>query len=129
MHLRERKNVLQMIRVTYDASKKRGVDQVIGTIRLAKPEISEELRAQLTSDELDQFNKWKRNHHEIELLRGQLAGADLPRVLDAAATWLEANADSERARESCEQIMHAVRQFRRRAIKAGFFIDSPTKEK
>ena len=44
MHFRVRKNVIQLIRTTYDGSKKRGNNAIIGTVKLVSPELSDEVR-------------------------------------------------------------------------------------
>jgi hypothetical protein len=52
MHFRVRKNVIQLIRVTYDAGKKKGVNTVVGSVRLNRPELSAELQLALTPAEV-----------------------------------------------------------------------------
>ena len=52
MHFRIRKNVIQLIRTTYDESKKKGNSAIIGTVPMAKPQLSEELRRKLTVEEV-----------------------------------------------------------------------------
>jgi hypothetical protein len=89
MHFRIRKNVIQLIRTTYDGSKKKGTNDIIGSVSLSKPEISEELRSKLTEAETAAFQAWLDTQHKTKMLREEIAALSLADTLALAEKWFE----------------------------------------
>ena len=89
MHFRVRKNVIQLIRTNYDETKKKGVNTIIGVVKLAKPELSTELRQVLTSEEVAAFEAWINTKHRTNVLREELAALTLAETLNLAEKWFE----------------------------------------
>ncbi len=94
MHFRIRKNVIQFIRTTYDSSKRKGVNSIIGTVALASPEISDDLRKQLSNEEILAFNTWLNTQHRALLLKEEFAALNLAETIALAEKWFERNNDS-----------------------------------
>lgn len=119
MHFRVRKNVIQLIRTTYDPTRKKGVGVVVGTVRLAAPGLSNELRAQLSTEELAEFESWIGVRHRADLLRDELAALSLVEAMAAAERWFEREGDSVVARGASAAIMRGWQLLRKRLAKGG----------
>lgn len=89
MHFRIRKNVIQLIRTTYDGTKKKGTNIIIGSVSLSKPEISQELSSKLTEAEMSDFQIWLDSQHKTKMLREEIAALSLADTLALAEKWFE----------------------------------------
>ena len=119
MHFRVRKNVVQLIRTTYDESKKKGSSSIVGTIRLANPDLSEELRQLLTAEEVAAFEAWLQTHHRVDVLRDELAALTLAEAMGQAERWFEREGDSVAARSTAADIVFQWQSIRRLLAKHG----------
>ena len=119
MHFRVRKNVIQLIRITYDAGKKKGVNTVVGSVRLNRPELSAELQLALTPDEVAGFSAWLNTRHRADVLREELAALTLVETLTSAERWFEREGDSEVARAAATDIVTQWQSLRRQMAKSG----------
>jgi hypothetical protein len=97
MHFRVRKNVVQLVRMTYQAELKRGKSQIVGSVRLASLILSDELMASLTEEELSEFNHWVATKNHVDQLQEELAALTLAEQLQKAQTWFERQHNSEAA--------------------------------
>jgi hypothetical protein len=120
VHFRVRKNVIQLVRIVYDESKKKGVTSVVGTVRLEKPELSPELRQALTQEEIASFDTWVKAQHRTEMLREELAALTLPEAMARAQRWFEREQDSAAARALAPDIVAHWQALRRVLVKKGF---------
>ncbi|MGZ8136390.1 MAG: hypothetical protein ACXW1W_04715 [Methylococcaceae bacterium] len=119
MHFRVRKNVIQLIRTVYDDSKKKGVNTIIGTVRLSNPELSDELRLKLSQEEIIAFETWVKTQHRTEALRTELAALTLAESMSQAAKWFEREGDSVAAQEAAKEIVFHWHSMRRLFVKMG----------
>lgn len=119
MHFRVRKNVIQLIRVEYSPDKKRGTNTILGTVRLANPEMPENLRERLTPQEIAEFEHWLVMHRRVEELQQELAAMTLARSISAAHEWFERNGDSGAARAIAHDIVFQWQALRRAFVKNG----------
>ncbi|MDP2902807.1 MAG: hypothetical protein Q8N96_06825 [Methylovulum sp.] len=94
MHFRIRKNVVQLIRTAYDDSKKKGINSIIGTVQLSKPSLSDNLRMQLTAEEICAFEIWINTQHRTSMLREEMAAMTLAETMALAEKWFERNSGS-----------------------------------
>lgn len=94
MHFRIRKNVVQLIRTTYDDSKKKGINSIIGTVQLATPALSAALRMQLTAEEISAFEIWINTQHRTNMLREEMAVLTLAETMALAEKWFQRDSDS-----------------------------------
>ena len=113
MHFRVRKNVIQLIRTTYDESRKRGNNAIIGTVKLARPELSGELRAALTAGEVAGFETWLKTQRRTEELREELAALTVAEAMHHAGRWFEREGDSPTARAAAQDILSHWQALRR----------------
>lgn len=120
MHFRVRKNVIQLIRIAYDGSKKKGVTSVVGTVRLNNPELSPELRQLLTSEEVASFEQWVSAQHRAEMLREELAALTLAENMAKAQQWFEREQADSALQASAAEIVSQWQALRRVFVKKGF---------
>ena len=117
MHFRLRKNVIQLIRTTYNESKKKGDNLIVGTVKLSNPKLSDELHAKLTADEITAFELWVTTQHHTEMLRAELAALTLAETMLLAETWFEREGQSIAARTAATDIMSVWQNLRRTLTK------------
>ncbi|OGA47269.1 MAG: hypothetical protein A3G24_09140 [Betaproteobacteria bacterium RIFCSPLOWO2_12_FULL_62_13] len=119
MHFRVRKNVVQLIRTTYDKSRKKGNNAIIGTVRLAKPELSAELRRELKAEEIAAFDAWMKTQRHTDALREELAALTLAETVARAERWFEREGDSVAARAAVAEVVLQWQTLRRLLARKG----------
>lgn len=119
MHFRVRKNVIQLIRVTYSPGKKAGVHEVVGKLPLSKPELTPELRALMDAAEVEQFEQWLHAQHHVTQLRDDLAALTLPEAMQAAERWLEREGNSPSAQRLAGELLMQWQSLRKALMKHG----------
>ena len=119
MHFRVRKNVVQLIRTTYDKSRKKGNNAIIGTVRLAKPELSAELRRELKAEEIAAFDAWVKTQRHTDALREELAALTLAETVARAERWFEREGDSVAARAAVAEVVLQWQTLRRLLARKG----------
>ena len=119
MHFRVRKNVIQLIRTNYDDRKKKGVNTIIGNVKLAKPELSPDLLQNLTAEEIAAFEIWAKTQLRAEVLREEVAALTLAETMDLAGKWFEREGNSEAAQATASHITFHWQTMRKIFIKNG----------
>ena|ERR1700729_1410362 len=89
MHFRERGNVVQVIRTTYDSSSKKGKNKIVGRLVKANPQISDALEATVTTEEREEIAAWIKGRASVERLKRELAVRTLPEQLALAKDWFK----------------------------------------
>lgn len=89
MHFRERGNVVQIIRTTYDSGSKKGKNEIVGRLARANPQASQALEATLTTEERKELAAWLKGHATNERLKRELAARTLPEQLALAKEWFK----------------------------------------
>jgi hypothetical protein len=117
MHFRVRKNVIQLVRTTYNDSKKKGDTTIVGSVRLAKPELSDELRGLLTAEEIQAFEYWLLTQHRTEVLQEELAALTLMDTMQQATKWFEREGDSQLAHTTASNVLSSWQALRKVLIK------------
>jgi hypothetical protein len=87
MHFRERGQVVQVIRTSYDKGKKKGKSEIVGRLVKANPQVSEALAAALAPEEHKEVQAWIAGHATVEGLKRELAVRTIPEQLALAAEW------------------------------------------
>lgn len=118
MHFRVRKNVIQLIRTKYDDGKKRGVNTIIGTVNLAKPELSDDLRQKLTADEVAAYDTWIIARHRVDMLREEMAALTLAETINLAEKWFEREGNSSAAKTVASDIVFHWQSMRKILLKS-----------
>ncbi len=113
MHFRIRKNVIQLIRTTYDESKKKGNSAIIGTVPMAKPQLSEELCRKLTVEEVSAFEVWARTQYRKDMLHEEIAALTLAETILTAEKWFRREGNSDAARAVADDIVFNWQALRR----------------
>jgi hypothetical protein len=113
MHFRVRKNVVQLVRTTYDASEKKPKATVVGRIPLDRPEITDELRVLLTPSEAEELQEWVSGQHRMTMLREELAALSLAENLELADRWFARQGDSRAAAAAAAAMLQAWQSLRK----------------
>ena len=95
MHFRDRGNMIQIIRTSYDAESKKGKNQIVGRLVKSNPQISEALEAALTPEERTELTTWLASHETLERLKREVAVRTLPEQLKLARQWFGDKKDDE----------------------------------
>ncbi|ASF47602.1 hypothetical protein [Methylovulum psychrotolerans] len=119
MHFRVRKNVIQLIRVTYDGSTKKGSNAIIGSVRLSAPELSDELRVKLTEAEVRAFQVWLDTQHKTLMLKEEVAALTLAETLSLAERWFERGQGGDAAAMAAQDIVFQWQALRKVFLKKG----------
>jgi ABC-type uncharacterized transport system ATPase subunit len=119
MHFRIRKNVIQLIRISYDGSKKKGVNNILGTVALSKPELSEELELKMTDAEKSAFQIWLDTQHRSVMLREEMAGITLAETMELAERWFDRENQSTVAQITAQDILSRWQSLRKMLAKKG----------
>jgi hypothetical protein len=112
MHFRVRKNVVQLVRNTYDPASKKAVATVVGSLALTAPTLTDEIASKLTSDELAEVKTWIESQHHVAALQIELAALQLPSSIALATQWFEQSQREEAALKLTPQILEAWQRLR-----------------
>ena len=113
MHFRLRKNVVQLIRTSYDADNKKPRTKVVGRMPLSQPKLTRELKRKLTEDEIAEAEEWIDGQFRLNSLKEELAALTLPESLSAAHRWFSRNADDPAAAAIIPQLLPALQALRK----------------
>ena len=113
MHFRLRKNVVQLVRTSYDADAKKPKTAVVGRMPLREPKLSPELKSKLTEAEIAEAENWIEGHYRLNSLKEELAALTLPESISAAHRWFARNADNPAAGAIMPQLLPALRGLRK----------------
>lgn len=113
MHFRIRRHVVQLVRMTYDPSIKRGKAQVVGSVKLADPVLDDELLEKLTFDEVAEFELWVATHHRTNLLKQELAALTLAEQMEQARLWFEQQEEQGAAQQIANEALRSWQALRR----------------
>jgi hypothetical protein len=113
MHFRIRKNVIQLIRTTYDKATKKGKNTIVGTVKLDKPELTDDVRGDLSPAEIAEFECWVGTQRQVSALRQELAALTLADTLEQAAAWFQRQDDTDTMRTLAIDIHHKWQLLRR----------------
>ena len=115
MHFRQRNNVIQIIRTVYDPETKKGKNEIVGRLNRTRPEISDDLRNTLTTEEVHEVEGWLDGRLRLEHLQAEIAARTLPDALLMATQWLTNPENEEEARNLFAEIQQAMQKLRRAA--------------
>jgi hypothetical protein len=87
MHFRERGQVVQLIRTTYEPGSKKGKSQIVGRLVKANPQVSDELKTELSIEERKEVATWIEGYGGIVQLKRELAARTLQEQLALAEEW------------------------------------------
>jgi hypothetical protein len=87
MHFRERGNVVQIIRTTYDAALKKGKNEIVGRLAKSNPQVTKTLEGALKPEERKELAAWLEGYATLGRLKRELAVRTLPEQLALAETW------------------------------------------
>ena len=113
MHFRIRKNVVQLVRTTYNPLTKKPRTKIVGRMQLKQPRLSKELKSKLTEDEIAEAEEWINGQFRVNSLKEELAALTLSESILAANRWFSRNADNPAAMEIALQLLPAFKDLRK----------------
>jgi len=119
MHFRQRKNVVQLIRTSYDPDTKKPRTKVVGRMPLSQPKLTRELKRKLTGAEIAEAKEWIDGQYRMNSLKDELAALTLPESIAAAHRWFSHNADDPAAAAIIPQLVPALQALRKMIRKQG----------
>lgn len=119
MHFRLRKNVVQLVRTSYDPATKKPRAAVVGRIPLNQPQLSPELKRKLTEAEIEEAQAWIEGQYRLNSLKEELAALTLPESISLANRWFSSNADKPAAAAIIPQLLPALQALRKLLRKKG----------
>ncbi len=119
MHFRLRKNVVQLVRTSYNSDTKKARTVVVGRMPLKQPKLSPQLKSKLTEDEIAETEEWIEGQFRMNSLQEELAALTLPESISAAHRWFSRNADNPAAAAIIPQLLPALQALRKVLRKQG----------
>lgn len=113
MHFRIRKNVVQLVRTSYNPLTKKPRTKIVGRMQLKQPNLSKELKSKLTEDEIAEAEEWINGQFRTNSLKEELAALTLSESILAANRWFSRNADNPAAMEIALQLLPAFKSLRK----------------
>jgi len=120
MHFRVRKNVIQLVRTTYDGSTKKPRAAVVGRMPLDNPALTAELTARLSEAEIAETQTWIGSQHRVAVAREELAALTLAETLELANRWYLRNGDAAVASAAAAQLLPQWQALRKTLKNKGF---------
>lgn len=87
MHFRERGQIVQIIRTKYDATTKKGKNEIVGRMNKADPKLNDQLSTALTPEEKKEVAVWLAGFDRSRKLKRELAVRTLQEQLTLAEEW------------------------------------------
>ncbi len=120
MHFRFRKNLVQVVRTTYDPATKRPRTEIVGRLLRSDPRADPALLSACTPAEVEEVHCWIGSHMKAEAVAAEHAARSLAGQMAKAADWFAATDDLESARllatELHQQWSKLRSQLRRRSL-------------
>ena len=113
MHFRLRKNVVQLVRTSYNPITKRPKTMVVGRMPLKQPQLSPELKKKLTEDEISEAEEWIAGQFRVNSLKEELAALTLADSISTANRWFDQNADNPSAAAIALEVLPAFKALRK----------------
>ncbi len=121
MHFRIRRNVVQLVRTSYDPATKKPKAVVVGRMSLREPELSPELKRELTEAEIAEAETWIDVQHRMNSLKEEFAALTLPESISLASRWFSHNADSPAAAAVIPHLLPELQALHKMLRKKGLF--------
>ena len=113
MHFRLRKNVVQLVRTSYNPLTKKPRTKVVGSMPLKRPELSKELKSKLTGEEIAEVEEWINGQFRTISLKEELAALTLAESISAANRWFSRNEDNPAAAAIALQVLPEFKALRK----------------
>ena len=113
MHFRQRKNVVQLVRTSYNPLTKKPRTKVVGSMQLKQPELTRELKSKLTEDEIAEVEEWINGQFRMNSLKEELAALTLAESISTANRWFSRNADNPAAAAVALQVLPEFKALRK----------------
>ena len=113
MHFRIRKNVVQLVRTSYNPLTKKPRTKIVGRMQLKQPRLSKELKSKLTEEEIAEAEEWINGQFRTNSLKEELAALTLSESILAANRWFSRNEDNPAAMEIALQLLPAFKSLRK----------------
>ena len=118
MYFRFRGNSIQVVKSMPDATTGKAKSVPVGSINRSTLVISEQLRRNCSSAELQEIEAWVKRYQAVDKLKLRHAALTLPEQLAAATQWFE-KATADEARQVAEDSLAAMAVLRKELNKRG----------
>ncbi len=120
MHFRFRKNIVQVVRTSYDPATKRPRTEIVGRLSRSDPKADPDLLSACSPAEVDEVQRWIGSHMKAEAVAVEHAARSLAGEIARAAEWFATTDDLDSARllasELHQQWSKLRSQLRRRSL-------------
>jgi hypothetical protein len=120
MHFRFRKNIVQVVRTTYDPATKGPRTEIVGRLLRSDPKAAPELLAACTAEEAEEVQRWIGTHLKADAVAVEHAARSLAGQIAKAAEWFSVTDDLDSAHlvvaEIHQQWSKLRAQLRRRGL-------------
>lgn len=107
MHFRQRDNVIQVIRTTYDGETKKAKNLVVGRLSRVNPVVNDKLQDACSPEELQEVETWIAEQGTVDGLKNELAAKTLAEQINRAGLWFDAVQDGDAGRKLAAEAQFA----------------------
>ncbi len=113
MHFRPRKNAIQLVRTTYDATTKRGRYATIGNVPKSSLALTDDVAAKLTPEEKQEFETFVTNYRNTTALQAKVYAFQFPEIVQQvfSAVDLVEGKDRDLILSNLSQAIFDIRAF------------------
>jgi hypothetical protein len=120
MHFRYRKNIVQVVRTTYDPATKKPRSEIVGRFSRSDEKPAPEALAECTPAEVEEVHRWIAGNMKANSVGIEHAARSLSGQIAKAAEWFETTDDMDSARLLAMEVLQPWArlrsQFRRRGL-------------
>jgi hypothetical protein len=112
MHFRFRGNNIQVVKSRADEATGKSKSVPVGSINRATLKISDKLRNECSSQELQEIETWVKRYRNVDDVKRKHAALTLPEQMSVAIQWFK-QAGAEEARAAAEDLVVTMARLRR----------------
>jgi len=119
MHFRYRKNIVQVVRTTYDPARKRPRTEIVGRFLRSDEKPAPEALAECTPAEVEEVHRWIASNMKANSVAIEHAARSLSDQIAKAAEWFDTTDDLDSARLLAMEVLQQWAQLRSRLRRRG----------
>jgi hypothetical protein len=119
MHFRFRKNIVQVVRTTYDPATKKPRAEIVGRFLRSDAEPAAEALAECTPAEVEEVQRWIASNMKANAVAVEHAARSLSGQIGKAAEWFGTTDDLDSARLLAVEVLQQWAQLRSQLRRRG----------